>query len=411
MTSPLSGIFLCHHSRYAEEISALAQELRLRGVPPWVDREGGFGVGDNSKTEARRVISSDEETFGLLFYATPGVFERPFVTEVELLAAVARKDKESGYILMAVTRGLSRSDLEKQSRLRLGVDFNNYHGASIRDKQDDDINTAPLLPQLQTIARAVLEKWLPQQLSGDAPLVGISFCTRDHLSLLDDDVLDIDACAVVTENSEAGWKRLIQGLRDVKKTVRSIQAKPVIRVQGSKHLTAAFLFGRMFAPATVQELSIRQGDDLWSSRTPFDGVSSPLHVSEEDDAINSRHLFVEITTGRSIRADVRRFVSESGVAPTAYLRFEQSPERSANPKPLDAASACAIARQVADKIIEVVATQRAEKIHLFCLAPQALMMLIGHRLPPTVPVQLYEFDGQNYHASICVNEADFKNGL
>jgi hypothetical protein len=41
----LEELFLYHSSGDAPEIQVLAEELRLRGVAPWVDKEGGFQVG------------------------------------------------------------------------------------------------------------------------------------------------------------------------------------------------------------------------------------------------------------------------------------------------------------------------------------------------------------------------------
>lgn len=402
---PLSRLFMCHYSGFASEIAVLAQELRLRGVPPWVDRGGGFGFGDNAQTEARRVISSAQETFGLLFYATPDVFSRSFIREVELPSAITRKDVESDYLFMTVTRKMGRAELEKESRRHMNVDLNKYHGASVQDKDGEKINDLPLRPQLQNIARGVLEKRLPFLLEQDAPLVGINFCTRDYLAVAPDDVLDIDARAVVEEGGEANWKRVVEGLRDVKEAIRKIQPAPVVRVQGSKHLTGAFVIGRMFASATVKELLVRQGDDLWSSRADCGGIESPLSVSVEDDSVSSRHLFVEIGERLSIRRAVRDFAASSGVAPTAYLRFERS---DSSAPALDAVTACAIVQQIKGELQALVQERRIEKIHLFGALPQGLMMLLGHSLNATVPVQLYEFDGSKYQPSVCVYDKDFK---
>ncbi len=63
----MEEIFLCHASEDASEIRMLAEELKVRGVAPWVDKDGGFRVGDESAGEAERVIG--EDCFGLLFYA------------------------------------------------------------------------------------------------------------------------------------------------------------------------------------------------------------------------------------------------------------------------------------------------------------------------------------------------------
>ena len=42
--------------------------------------------------------------------------------------------------------------------------------------------------------------------------------------------------------------RLAAGLMDVKAAISARQGQPRLRVHGSKHLSTAFLFGRVFAP-------------------------------------------------------------------------------------------------------------------------------------------------------------------
>ena len=395
------GLFLCHSSGFAHEIGALAQELRLRGIPPWVDRDGGFGFGGNCQTEARRVISDPGETFGLLLYATPGVFDRPFISNIELPSAIARKDGDDSYMLTAVTRKLSRGDFSSESQKHLGIDLNKYHGASIATQDDEKINDLPLRPQLRKVALGILQQRLPAILKSDALLVGINFCTRDILPSAFDDVLHIDA-AIIQDGQEENWKRVLLGLRDVKETVRRIQPRPVVRVRGSKHLTGAFLIGRMFSTSTVAELLVQQGDELWSSS--HNKTQSPLKHSVEDEAVDSRHLFVEISVTHSVRDRVREFSQQSGVMPMAHLRFDRAED---GPLQSDNEVACSIAQQVTEEIKIFCSKRRIEKLHLFAAVPQALMMLIAQRLNATVPFQLYEFDGGRYRASIEVSNNDF----
>ena len=52
-------LYLAHHHTSAPEVHVLADELRVHGVAPWVDKEGGFKIGDHSPDEARRTIRED----------------------------------------------------------------------------------------------------------------------------------------------------------------------------------------------------------------------------------------------------------------------------------------------------------------------------------------------------------------
>ncbi len=61
--------------------------------------------------------------------------------------------------------------------------------------------------------------------------------------------------------------------------------------------------------------------------------------------------------------------------------------------------ACTITAQVRKELAQVVARQPVSEIHLFAAVPQALAIMIGQQLNAFPPVQLYEYDGREYHAS------------
>lgn len=129
-------LFLCHHSVAAPQVHQMATELRLRGIVPWVDKQrGGFQVGDSSPEEARRVIL--EDCFGLLLYATPGVFRRWFIREIEIPAAKEAKQRDPKNVLTASVRGVGFSTLSKQSKAQFGVDLGGFHGISSRRNLTD----------------------------------------------------------------------------------------------------------------------------------------------------------------------------------------------------------------------------------------------------------------------------------
>src|SRR5437588_9970554 len=109
MTSlAIKQLFLSYYNKDVDEVRFLSDELRLRGIVPWVDKDGGFTVGDESEAEARRAIRDD--CFGLLLYATHHVFDRPFIRDVEIDEALAVKRRDASYILLAVPRGIRFSE-------------------------------------------------------------------------------------------------------------------------------------------------------------------------------------------------------------------------------------------------------------------------------------------------------------
>jgi hypothetical protein len=232
--------------------------------------------------------------------------------------------------------------------------------------------------------------------------VGINLCTRDYLPPSSDDLVDINGTLLfpVGAANPEGWTHVWTGLQDVKKAIRETFGVVPVRLRGSKHLTAAFLAGRVFPPPTVRAIHVQQGPDLWSSTCPSAELT-PFDVRLVDGTVGSSDLFVEVTaTERTVRPAVQRFVARRGAVPCAYLRLE--PMGGPQHGVIDNAVACAKARQIRTEITRAVERRGIRQIHLFAAVPQGLMLLIGHHLSATVPVQLYEYDGQEYQPSFLV---------
>lgn len=383
-------------------MTALAEELHLRGVPLWLDHEGGFGLGDKMQTEARRVIGDLDETFGLLLYATPEALTRDFINRIELHEAIRRKEKDDRFLLLAVPRRMSFERLAQLTLENLGEDLTLFKSLGIQDKDAEGIHSLPLRPQFAQIANEVLRHSLKAQRQSNVQddLIGLNFCTRDHLPPSPDDALDIDATRLFSPAAPPAeaWSRLVAALRDIKKELRASTAVPRLRIRGSKHLTAAFLIGRIFPPPTVQEILTQQGPDLWS--TACSAIGQPFDIKVIGGDASSEAMFVEVTaTDRSVRDSVRDFMRKSKLTPFVSLRIEPNggPKRGAV---TDNATACAMALQVRAAIADGLAAYGAKEIHFFAAVPQGLATLIGHYLNATVPIQLYEHTGRDYVPSL-----------
>src|SRR5688500_7789939 len=105
----MKQLFLCHHREQAAEVEQLADALRLYGIKPWLDSQGGFQLGDSFTAEAKRVIR--DACFGLLFYATPTTFERPFIRKIELNEAVQRRERDPNFVIITVLRCMTVLEL------------------------------------------------------------------------------------------------------------------------------------------------------------------------------------------------------------------------------------------------------------------------------------------------------------
>jgi len=395
----LEELFLCHSSGDAPEIQMLAEELRLRGVAPWVDKDGGFQVGDQNAGEAERAI--DEDCFGLLLYATPEAFSSDFIRQVEVRRAVRRKQEDPSFVLFAVPRRMSFGKLSERSIEVFGFDLAAYSSQAIY-KADGEVGRA-LRERLGAIADEVLDKVLRRacEKSGTDALQ-MQFSTRERLADEPGDVLCVDVGRLLESSSDQtsrqeAWGRINEGLLVVKHRVSRHLGRPRLRIHGSKHLTAAFVLGYVF-PSTVCELEVRTKRGYWSTDckpTPKDLLLTNI----SDGTVGSESLYVELSTGDKLVWDaVRRHVQHTRVNPLKYLRFTPGPDLESAPY-MTNADACAIARQVRSELSRAISDYGISEVHMFAAVPQGLAMMVGHNLNAMPPVQLYEYSGGKYYPS------------
>ena len=392
----MKEIFLCHAGDDAPEIRVLAEELRLRGVVPWVDKEGGFKVGDESAGEAERAI--DEDCFGLLLYATPEAFGSDFIRQVEVRRALRRKEREPSFVVFAVPRRMGFRRLSERSIEEFGVDLAAYSSRALEGAERE--TAEELRPRLAAVADEVLDKVLA--LAGETDLGGtllMQFSSREILADEDGDVLRVDAVGLLegAADSALAWAPIHGALSSVKRRVSWHLGRLRLRVHGSKHLTSAFLLGFVF-PSTVCEVEVRTKIGYWS--TDREPTAKDLLLSNvSDGTVGSEKLYVEISTGdKHVREGVRRHVRRTRVNPFKYLRFTPGPELG-GASSMSNADACAIARQVRRELSRAVSDYGISEVHVFAAIPQAVAMMIGHNLNAMPPVHLYEYDGGEYRPS------------
>lgn len=386
----LKKLFLAHAGDDAPELYDLATELRVRGVVPWVDKQGGFGVADDSEAEARRAIR--EDCLGLLLYATPNVFASSFIRYVELDEARKVRSADPSFLLFAVPRGYGFRELKARSVCSFGVDLSAYHSRSL--PQDGDLKAA----QAQ-VAADVAAKVLRR--STDTPGTGslsLQYSTREVMPDEPGDVLRIDATRLLGDGvgTPSDWDRLLKGLRDVKRLIAAIYGRPLLRIHGSKYLSSAFLFGRVFAP---YEMDIRQTHKEWWRTDAAPTSGSPLAVSvvPGDPAISS--LTLEIATGyKAVEAGVDDLIARGELQAGARLQLRPPGEAIL----VDEGLCAAMAAQVYRELDRVQGMKRVTEIHLFGAVPQSLMIMLGRAFKGMPKVHVYEWTGEDYRHAYCM---------
>lgn len=382
----ISKLFMSHYNGYAAEVGELVTELRLRGVVPWVDKDGGFTVGDHSEVEARRAIR--EDCFGLALYASSEVFERPFIRDVEMDEAKRTLIRSDDFIVFALPRSLSFEELARRSVESFALDLSPYHTHKVSEGD---------LDSFCTIAAEIVTRVLRRAAQASPTTLHLQYSTREIMPDHPLDVLCINAVPLLADapTEDAVWLRTLAALQDVKAAIAGTLGRPRLAVGGSKHLTAAFMFGRVFAPF---ELDIRQTPtDWWSTDCPAALPPLATTLSTLDDGAPA--LVVEVV-GRykNVGAGVDECFRTAGTpAPIARLHLEPV----GPPLNIDNAICRAMATQVYDEIEEAIQSLSrrgtpAQEIHLFVSAPQSFMMMLGREFKGMPPVVVYEWTGEHY---------------
>lgn len=391
---PLRSLFLSHQHKAAEEIADLASELQVRGVVPWVDkRRGGFRVARESATEARRVIR--EDCFGLLFYATDEAFGSDFIRDVEIDEAKQVRKADSSYLLFPFARDMGFGALREKSLEAFGIDLAAFHGVAVgaKDAPADLVRTKQI-----EAARLVLDETLAQSVAPGQRTVSLQISTRDVFPDNDDDVLRVDATPLFRDRVDDpdAWSRLLAGMLDIKDRLSRTGARPRLYIHGSKHLTAAFMIGRVFSPF---EFDIRQtATDAWRTDADFPAWANPLYVSTRGGD-GCGPLFVGVASrNKDVAAGMDAFIERHGIG--SPRRLVLTPPN--GPLAVDNELCRAMVSQTYAAIESTMQGQHVSSIHLFAAVPQASMMMLGREFKGMPPVHLHEWTGTNYVESVVV---------
>jgi len=150
----------------------------------------------------------------------------------------------------------------------------------------------------------------------------------------------------------------------------------------------------------VEDLSINQRRQLWSSNEPYDHPLAPEVIEHKLD--QGDELAVAIAIAVDPTDDVLEFLRMTKV-PAQRLLVLRSPAGSRDNSVPDAATAVALATGIRDVVRK--ASRRTPHIHLFLAGPMGLAVLLGHRWNRIRPTTIYE-DVQTdlmYEAAFTIN--------
>lgn len=383
----MKKLFLSYQNESAQDISALAQELRYRGVIPWVDKlPGGFKAGDVSEQEARRVIR--EDCFALLLYLTPKVLGSDFIKTIEVPEAARRQRLDSRFKVVVASPCFGFGEMKRMTLDAFGIDLTPVHGYK---KGDDEENRE----FFERIAREMTHRLLtlaPVSLGS----VEISVNTYERMPH-GDEALYFDATQALQGDVTRTivWSSLLEGLQDAKQELSALVGRPHTVVSGSKHLTAAFMVGRVF---NQYPLSIRQKDEFWQSVGEVD-VDLPLTVTSTPGAHVSGSLVVEFATGyKTVSAGVDVLVAKSELVPGGRLQIRPATGKMIVTDSLSRSLAHSVYREIEKEC----SLREYSEIHFFTAAPQATVMTIATLFQGMPDVVFYEWTVGGYIPTVRI---------
>ncbi len=364
--------FFCHAHQYGSFIAKLAKECRVRGIVPWVDKSGGFKLGDHSAIEARRAIL--EECAGLLFLATPEAFESDFIAMHEIPPAMEAKRQDDKFLIAGMPHQMSFDEMRARSTERFGFPMADFHSMAIADC--DDV-TALLA------ARELLDAHIGRAVRPDK--VFIQLCSRDLFPPTDDDHFVVNARAANSLTCLEEWNRLVDGLRDLRTAIQSHWGNLPIVLDGSKHLSTAFLFGRVFQR---QQIDVRQLEGLWSISPS--GPQSDYPISADLDLTGGTELAVTVTRGsKDLKPKVDSHFSQ--IRPSCLHVGPQSGEVT-----FTGDDACSFAQAVYRQIEKAMREHEFKRVHLFFAVPITVVARLGQLFAGMPETWAYDFDGHEY---------------
>lgn len=363
-----------------ESVTALAQEMRMRGIVTFRDADD-FVHGDGMEERIAEEIAAAHVYVPLL---SPESLKSIAVRELEFGPAQQRRaDGQLSIVPVARRLGADRAAVSRKVWTALGhsmdADWTGVYPGSGRltGEQAAEVADAALDQALRRTA-AARDLALTVATRGSAPsTAGILV-----------DATELFGGPVPRVGAAADWPRLLAGVRALQCALHARTTSRSLRVVPQCHLSAAFAVGFAFRRPTGWRLDV---DSRGASTAPGDASAAELTCRADNGPVGAKTLVVQIDFGAtSIESGVTRHLSR-GDQPRRRLRLNQSfgpyipPDRLGD---LALTAAYEIKRHYGDA--------RCDRVELFISAPAAFAVHLGSEMGAVGPVALHEHDGDSY---------------
>jgi len=357
-------------------------------------------VGSSFQDEIVHAIEYDVDAIAI--YITPNCLKSDFIWEVEVPAALRRREREHDFHIVPLLQGVSFAEVRQFCRERHLANLTAFHGVVLTD----DATSIPweeLNRRRNRAASSILQAALTLRLrrsradrNYEASLCLKTFFFEPQTASLD---LNMDWLELTREKerfpTSQEWDDILwPGLLDAKQILSGKILSRRIHLFVKSIFPVAIAFGFAFRKSAGLTLMLERQKETWSTEAQPSEKEPMLSEFNENDQVDSREAVVEVATSRSISQSVDDALPLLCLTPRFHIRL-MSPELSGMAV-RDAAHAHSIAHQVGRVCQALCDQQRVISLHLFVAIPVELAVLIGHQFNALCPITLYEFHQRTY---------------
>ncbi|HEY5052923.1 MAG TPA: SAVED domain-containing protein [Solirubrobacterales bacterium] len=219
-------------------VEELDRLLQLRGVPMWRDLRD-LGAGGLNEEVAGAAIR--EECCGCILHFTEQILDSWFIGSVELEAVRHRLDRDEDFFLAAVFDGVGKEQiesLEKEASLNLRA----FQGLFLDSTKD-------IGEQLEGFSSQLLRRYL-EGIDIEQPTARVDSWGR--IPWKDAAPIQLNWAGEDDGDGQlpADWDALKRAVTDLRAALGELTTERVLRLNGTIHLSAAFLIGWEFRETT-----------------------------------------------------------------------------------------------------------------------------------------------------------------
>ena len=375
-------IFLSHSRQDLEQVLALEQQLKWRGLGVWRD-QNDLPLGAAAEAGLNAGLDSCDR---MLVWLTPNSLASQAVIERELARGFQRFKSNPNFII-PVFAGVTPAEANARVSSALGRTLPNGRVQPPGDA----------LPFMRLVARDVLGDHCRTIGACDAAEIRLGIHSREFTRLKPEPDFNLDWTDLFLEGKEAKpgtWEEMRLALLDVREQIaREIGRNCPLVIEGMFHISAAFLFGSLFNQPSGFRLIVRQPESGWDSASaPAGNIELQTHSVGSGDLYATEAL-LELAITRGVAADVDAFITRQHLSYRQRLEAELKNLQS-NSRTLrisSSAEAAAVALQVRSVLEQLRAGTGRAPIHIFAALPLGVAVMIGRWTNALGPLQLYEF--------------------